>query len=50
MKSANIFMNLDVKTPGQRLSNIVDLIEPVLIITDVKNVELINEVSGKILY
>ena len=48
MKSANIFMNLDVKTPGQRLSNIVDLIEPVLIITDVKNVELINEVSGKI--
>lgn len=37
MKSANIFMNLDIKTPVQRLENISDLIEPSLVITDEKN-------------
>ncbi len=32
--SGNIFMNLDVKTPMARIKNIVDLINPVLIITN----------------
>lgn len=46
MKSANIFMNLDTKTPSQRLHNITDLIEPVLIITDSKNAVLLKDLTG----
>lgn len=46
MKSANIFMNLDIKTPSKRLHNIVDLIEPVLIITDSKNYALVADLVG----
>lgn len=46
MKSANIFMNLDIKTPSKRLHNIIDLIEPVLIITDSKNAELLKDLIG----
>lgn len=46
MKSANIFMNLDVKTPAQRLHNITDLIEPVLIITDSKNSAVLQDLMG----
>lgn len=51
MKSANIFMNLDIKTPVQRLNNIARLIEPILVITDVKNEEMAKEtiVDGEIL-
>lgn len=48
MKSANIFMNLDVKTPVQRLDNIVDLIEPALIITDSDNYPLLKDIVGVI--
>lgn len=38
MKSGNCFMNLDVKTPSQRIGNIIELIEPGLIISDIKNI------------
>lgn len=41
--SGNIFMNLDVKTPIKRIKNIVDLIKPILIITNNKYLELLNE-------
>lgn len=47
-KSGNAFMNLDVKTPAQRIGNILDLIEPAAIITDNKNLNLIREVVGSI--
>lgn len=46
MKSANIFMNLDIKTPSERLHNIIDLIEPALIITDSKNSSLVSDLFG----
>lgn len=39
--SANPFMNLDVKTPANRISNIIDLIEPAFIVTDAKNAKLL---------
>lgn len=48
MKSANIFMNLDIKTPVQRLVNIVDLIEPSLIITDSKHNFIAEEINGNV--
>ena len=34
--SSNVFMNIDVKTPEERLSNILSLIQPAVIITDRK--------------
>ncbi|MDQ6529588.1 amino acid adenylation domain-containing protein [Flavobacterium sp. LHD-85] len=40
--SGNIYMNLDIKTPMERINNIISLIEPQLIITNstyVKNLE-----------
>ncbi len=40
MKSGNFFMNLDNKTPIQRLNNIVRLIEPAVIITNSSNLHL----------
>lgn len=43
MKSSNIFMNLDIKTPAQRLANIATLIEPKLVITSSALVSLSNE-------
>lgn len=47
-KSANVFMNLDVKTPAQRIGNILDLIKPSAVISDSKNIKLINDVIGSI--
>lgn len=32
--SGNFYMNLDVKTPSERIKNIIDLISPVTIITN----------------
>jgi len=32
--SGNAYMNLDVKTPGQRIANILDLIQPLCVVTD----------------
>lgn len=49
--SGNIYMNLDVKTPMERINNIISLIEPQLIITNstyIKNVENLG-LSQKIL-
>lgn len=43
MKSGNIFMNLDIKTPAARLHNIVTLIQPALIITDTRNESVARE-------
>lgn len=49
--SGNIYMNLDIKTPMERINNIISLIEPQLIITNsayVKNLENLG-LSQKIL-
>lgn len=45
-KSGNAFMNLDIKTPAQRIGNILELIEPAAIITDNKNLNLIKDIVG----
>lgn len=46
--SGNFFMNLDVKTPLARIQNILQLIEPVLIVTCSKYKEQIDTISGDI--
>lgn len=46
--SGNIFMNLDIKTPSARIKNILQLIEPVMIITNSKYKSQISDVAGKI--
>ncbi|WP_281633908.1 amino acid adenylation domain-containing protein [Flavobacterium luteolum] len=49
--SGNIYMNLDIKTPMERINNIISLIEPQLIMTNsayVKNLENLG-LSQKIL-
>jgi amino acid adenylation domain-containing protein len=43
--SGNIFMNLDVKTPLARIRNILERIEPVLIITGSKYKEQLEKLS-----
>lgn len=40
--SGNIFMNLDVKTPIARIKNIIDLIRPVLVITNSQYVDMLK--------
>lgn len=37
--SSNIYMNLDIKTPIDRINNIISLIEPKLIITNTSNLK-----------
>ncbi|MDO5154435.1 MAG: amino acid adenylation domain-containing protein [Eubacteriales bacterium] len=45
--SGNIFMNLDVKTPMARIHNIIDLIQPGLIVTNHQYIDIIqNENVG----
>tara|TARA_R110002073_G_scaffold322276_2_gene498825 strand:+ start:7725 stop:9242 length:1518 start_codon:yes stop_codon:yes gene_type:complete len=44
--SCNIYMNLDVKTPIERIRNIVDLIEPKIIITSTKYLKAIESLEG----
>lgn len=48
LKSGNAFMNLDVKTPGERISNILELIKPVAIVTDSKSRASVEKISGDI--
>jgi amino acid adenylation domain-containing protein len=43
--SGNIYMNLDVKTPQERIKNIVDSIRPRLIITNTQYLKLITEIG-----
>lgn len=44
--SGNIYMNLDVKTPLERINNILSLIEPFIIITNTKYYNSINELCS----
>ncbi|PWW08319.1 amino acid adenylation domain-containing protein [Paenibacillus cellulosilyticus] len=51
MYCGNAYMNLDTKTPVQRISNIIELIKPELIITNNKHIHKLNDIwpSDKIL-
>lgn len=42
--SGNAYMNLDVKTPLQRIKNILDLVKPVCIITDASHKQSLNSI------
>lgn len=42
-KSGNAFMNLDIKTPSNRLANIIDLIKPAAIISVSSQSKVLNE-------
>ena len=42
--SGNAYMNLDVKTPLQRIKNILDLVDPLCIITDTAHQQALNTV------
>ena len=44
-KSGNAFMNLDVKTPANRLANIISLIRPAAIISTGANASIIKEAA-----
>lgn len=46
MISGNVYMNLDVKSPNERIKNIVELIKPKFIITDSNNLDAINEIGA----
>ena len=43
--SGNIYMNLDIKTPAERIKNIVELIKPKCIVTNAGNINLIKEIG-----
>lgn len=43
--SGNIYMNIDIKSPQTRISNILKSVEPVLIITDNSNCQLISQLE-----
>ena len=43
--SGNIYMNLDIKTPVERIKNIIELVQPVTIITNTKYLTAINDVA-----
>ena len=45
MYTANPFMNLDVKTPAERISNIFRLIKPVAVITKSKYVKTLSDID-----
>ena len=45
MYSCNPFMNLDIKTPRERLSNIIELIKPLMIITSSKYQKIIEGID-----
>ncbi|MBQ0067130.1 MAG: amino acid adenylation domain-containing protein [Phascolarctobacterium sp.] len=45
--SGNAYMNLDVKTPLARISNILQLVEPAFVITDKKFVGKLGEIFDK---
>lgn len=48
MYSGNFFMNLDIKNPTARLKNILDLIQPVAIVTNDRYKRIIEQISGNI--
>lgn len=48
LKSGNAFMNLDVKTPTERITNILKLIKPAAIVTNSAYSETISSVCGEI--
>jgi len=45
--SGNAYMNLDTKTPIQRTNNILDLIDPALVITNSKYIDRFNGIWDK---
>ncbi len=45
MYSSNPFMNLDVKTPKERIMNIFDLVEPVAVVTSKRFVKTLSEIT-----
>lgn len=50
LMSGNGFMNLDVKTPVDRISGVLETVEPIAIITDAKGREMLNPVwRGEVL-
>lgn len=50
MYSANPFMNLDVKTPQERIMNIIELIKPLAVITQKKFSKVFSDVELSVLY
>lgn len=44
--SRNIYMNIDIKSPATRLKNIIDLVNPVLLITNSANIDSIKEIAN----
>lgn len=48
--SGNIFTNLDIKTPSERLNNVIDVVKPKLLITLEKYSKLVEFDSESILY
>lgn len=48
--SGNAYMNLDVKTPAERLSNILALIQPVAIVTNSRFLKLIQSIADENIY
>ena len=42
--SGNFYMNLDIKTPAERISNILKLVEPRFIVSTSKNIKLISAI------
>lgn len=44
--SGNIYMNLDVKTPVERIKNILELIKPKYIVTNTVNLNLIKGIAA----
>ena len=45
MYSSNPFMNLDVKTPKERIMNIFDLVKPAAVVTSKKFLKVLDEVT-----
>ena len=50
MYSCNPFMNLDIKTPVERLSNIFELIKPLMIITSSKYQKIIDGIELPVVF
>jgi len=44
--SGNCYMNLDIKSPVSRTSNIIDLVEPIIIITNSAYIETAGEINS----
>lgn len=42
--SGNAYMNLDVKTPAQRIKNILELVQPLCVITDYSHIGQLSEI------